>query len=55
MEGTQNLYTPVVSFKKQRSEMQINNTEHNKLYEKAYLSKEDVCQTEYAQNTTTWD
>jgi len=48
-------YEPVVSFKEQTPKMQCRTREENPLYEKAFLSSEDKSQTEYAQNTTTWD
>lgn len=55
MKQTIDLYEPVVSFKEQRAQMQINAAQHEALYEQAFLSVEDNCRTEYAQNTTTWD
>lgn len=55
MKKEQNLYEPAVNFREQRPQMQINDITNNPLYEKAFFSGEDKSQTEYAQNTTTWD
>lgn len=55
MKEKENLYEPVVSFKKQTPKMLFDTVTEPTLYEKAYLAAEDKCQTEYAMNTTTWD
>ena len=55
MKKKDNNYEPVVSFKKQTPEMLLETIKENTLYEKAFLSTEEKSQTEYAQNTTTWD
>ena len=55
MENKQNLYEPAVNFRENRPQMAIERKEHDTLYEKAFFTGEDNCQTEYALNTTTWD
>ena len=55
MEYKQEHYEPVINFRKQRPQMQINHVEHDTLYEKAFLSSDDPGKSEYTQNTTTWD
>ena len=55
MDNRNDLYEPVVDFRKNRSQIQLTTTEHNELYEKAFFPAEDVTYSEYAQNTTTWD
>ena len=55
MEYKQEPYEPVINFRKQRPQMQINHVEHDTLYEKAFLSSDDPGKSEYTQNTTTWD
>jgi len=55
MKKNENMYEPVVSFKEQTPEMLIGTENENPLYEKAFLSTEDMSQTEYAKNTTAWD
>ena len=46
---------PQVDFKEQTPEVLLKNEKPDPLYEKAFLSREENCKTEYAQNTTTWD
>lgn len=55
MKEKEDSYEPVVSFKEQTPKMQYCTRKENPLYEKAFLASEDKSQTEYAQNTTTWD
>lgn len=55
MKNNEALYEPVLSFSKQRPQMQLNLPERNPLYEEAYFSREEKCTSEYGQNTTTWD
>jgi len=55
MEKKENLYEPAVNFHEHKSQMLMNTVIHDTLYENAFLGKEDASQTEYAQNTTTWD
>lgn len=55
MERENNLYEPVINFRKQRPQIQIAAVKHKDLYEKAFLSTEETSQSEYVQNTTTWD
>jgi len=55
MESKKNLYEPVIKFRKQRPQIQINPIEYKELYEKAFLAGEDPSKSEYALNTTTWD
>ena len=55
MEHKNHLYEPVINFRKHRPEIQITIAEHSELYEKAFLSVEETTQSEYGQNTTTWD
>ena len=44
-----------VDMKEQTPEILLNAEKPDPLYEKAFLSGEDRCDTEYAQNTTTRD
>ena len=55
MERNENLYEPVIDFRKERQQMQIKNIRHDDLYEKAFLTGEDSGVSEYAMNTSTWD
>lgn len=55
MENRNELYEPVINFRKNRPQIQISNTEYNSLYEKAFFPEEEKSQSEYALNTTTWD
>jgi len=55
MKRKENMYEPVVSFKEQTPEMLLGTENENPLYEKAFFSKEEKSQTEYAKNTTAWD
>lgn len=55
MENKMELYDPVVNFRDQRPQILLTNIEHDALYEKAFYSEEDMSQSEYALNTTTWD
>ena len=55
MTKKETLYEPVVNFREQRPQILIDTVEHNLLYEKAFFPVEEKSQTEYAQNTTTWD
>ena len=48
-------FVPCVSFAEQTPEILLKAEKPDPLYEKAFLSREDKCTTEYAQNTTTWD
>ena len=48
-------FIPKVYFKEQTPDVLLKTEKPNPLYEKAFLSREDKCKTEYAQNTTTWD
>ena len=38
-----------------RHKMVVGTAKLDPLYEQAFLSREEKCKTEYAQNTTTWD
>lgn len=55
MDNRNDLYEPVVDFRKNRSQIQLTTTEHHELYEKAFFPAEEASHSEYAQNTTTWD
>lgn len=55
MENKNDLYEPVISFRKSKPQMQISHIEHEKLYEKAFFPAEEISYSEYALNTTTWD
>ena len=52
---TENKKTAAVDFKEQIPEMLIGEEKQDALYEKAFLSRDDKSETEYALNTTTWD
>ena len=55
MERKENLYEPVVNFREQRPQIPFTAAEHDALYEKAFFNEEENSQSEYSQNTTTWD
>lgn len=55
MKKTDNGFVTQVDFKKQTHEVLIGAVKPNTLYEKAFLSREDNNNTEFALNTTTWD
>ena len=55
MENRTELYEPVVNFREQRPQILVSTIEHDALYEKAFYNGEEKSQSEYAQNTTTWD
>jgi len=55
MKNKEALYEPVLSFSKQRAQMQLDLPERNPLYEEAYFSRDEKSTSEYGQNTTTWD
>lgn len=55
MENKMELYEPIVDFREQRPQILLSNIEHDALYEKAFFASEEKPQSEYAQNTTTWD
>lgn len=55
MEHQKHLYEPILNFRKNKPQMQIKNITHDELYENAFFSEEENSQSEYAQNTTTWD
>ena len=44
-----------LDFKEQTPEALLKTEKKDPLYEKAFLSGEDPCKTEYARNTTTWE
>ena len=55
MENKKDLYEPVLDFSKNKPQMQTEPITHDELYEKAFLSKEEMSYSEYARNTTAWD
>ena len=55
MNGTQNLFEPVIDFREARQQMQIETERHHELYEKAFFPGEETSHSDYALNTTTWD
>ena len=55
MDNKSDLYEPVVDFRKNRSQIQINPADHHELYEKAFFPAEETSHSEYALNTTSWD
>lgn len=44
-----------VDFSEQTPDIQIDNEDHDRLYEKVFLSREATDDSEYTRNTTTWD
>ena len=48
-------FLPVVDFKEQTPKILLKEETLDPLYEKAFLSRENKSETEYALNTTTWD
>lgn len=55
MQKKESLYITGVNFEEQTPKMQIGMTKTDILYEKAFLSREDLCKSKYTRNTTTWD
>jgi len=55
MENRENLYEPVMDFRKQRNQMQIKTITSDELYERAFFAGEEPDTSEYTANTTTWD
>lgn len=55
MENKNELYEPVIDFRKNKPQIQTSNTEHEILYQKAFFPEEETSHSEYALNTTTWD
>ena len=55
MENQTSLYEPILNFRKNKPQMQIKTITHDELYETAFFSNNEKSQSEYAQNTTTWD
>lgn len=55
MENQKTLYEPVLNFRENKPQMQIKNITHDELYKNAFFPEEEKSQSEYAQNTTTWD
>lgn len=49
------LFVHGIDFKKQTPEVFIGSKKRDLLYEKAFLSREDESESEFAENTTTWD
>lgn len=48
-------FVPYVDFKDVTPEVLTREKKENPLYEKAFLSREEVSDSEYCRNTTTWD
>ncbi len=48
-------FLPQINFSNVTPEMLLENLKPNPLYEKAFYSREEVSDSEYCQNTTTWD
>lgn len=48
-------FVPNVDFKEVTPEVLIKEKKENPLYEKAFLSREEEKESEFCQNTTTWD
>ena len=55
MNQKERLYEPIINFRKDKPQMQIQTITHDKLYENAFFPAEEPSQSEYAQNTTAWD
>lgn len=55
MENNKNLYEPVLDFRKNKPQLQIESKKHDELYEKAFFPAEETSCCEYTQNTTAWD
>lgn len=48
-------FCPQIDFSDVTPKVLLENPKPNPLYEKAFYSKEEVNDSEYCQNTTTWD
>lgn len=55
MKQKEDLYEPIIDFRKNKPKIQIQTITHDELYENAFFSKEENSQSEYAQNTAAWD
>ena len=55
MERKENLYEPVLDFRKQNPKMQIKKVNNDELYEKAFLKGEEYGISEYGMNNSAWD
>lgn len=55
MEKDKTEFVPLSDFSDVTPEMLLENPKPNPLYEKAFYSREEVNDSEYCQNTTTWD
>lgn len=44
-----------LNFKEFTPNLALRGKEMDELYKKAFLSEEDNCDSEYSQNTSTWD
>ena len=55
MKERKKQFVSQVDMKEQTPEILLNAEKPDPLYEKAFLSREDKCSTEYARNTTTED
>ena len=48
-------YAPQLDFKTQTPQMLIGAKKAEALYEKAFLTSDDLKQSDFSKNTTTWD
>lgn len=55
MDRKKELYEPVLDFRKNKPQIQIETATHCDLYEKAFCSREETSHSEYSLNTATWD
>ena len=55
MKNKDKRFVKQVDFKEQTPELLIGNENQDFLSDKAILSRENKCKTEFAQDTTTWD
>ena len=55
MQKKDECFFQLVDFKEQTPEILLKEEELDPLYVKAFLSRENKSETEYALNTTTWD
>lgn len=55
MKKEKTQFVPKIDFKEQTPEVLIGSKKRDPLYEEAFLSREDKSESEFAENTTTWD
>lgn len=55
MKKKETKFVPQIDFKEQTPEVLVEQKKPDSLYEKAFLSREEIISTEFSQNTAVWD